>query len=96
MTHPAILDAAAASKSPIAAPTACPLRQTHVQLLPLSYGLVEREHDPGAELNLPYTLSARPMGIRRLRDGWLYIIDSLSGDLYEYRIVDGIVTALLH
>ncbi|MFJ2320208.1 toxin VasX [Pseudomonas sp. NPDC087817] len=96
MTHPAILDAAAASKAPIATPTACPLRQTHVQLLPLSYGLVEREHDPGAELNLPYTLSARPMGIRRLRDGWLYIIDGLSGDLYEYRIVDGIVTALLH
>ena len=96
MTHPAILDAAAASKAPIATPTACPLRQTHVQLLPLSYGLVEREHDPGAELNLPYTLSARPMGIRRLRDGWLYIIDGLSGDLYEYRVLDGIITALLH
>ncbi|SCZ30029.1 MULTISPECIES: toxin VasX [Pseudomonas] len=96
MTHPAILDAAAASKAPIVAPAACPLQQTHVQLLPLSYGLVERAFDPGTELKLPYTLTARPLGIRRLRDGWLYIIDSLSGELYEYRMLDGIVTALLH
>ena len=96
MTHPAILDAAAASKAPIVAPAACPLQQTHVQLLPLSYGLVERSFDPGTELKLPYTLTARPLGIRRLRDGWLYIIDSLSGELYEYRMLDGIVTSRPH
>ncbi|VVQ25977.1 hypothetical protein PS925_06031 [Pseudomonas fluorescens] len=94
--HPANLAAAAASKTPIGSPGACPLRQTHVQLLPLAYGLVERPHDPVAELTLPYALTARPMGIRRLRDGWLYIIDSLGGELYEYRVLDGIVTALLH
>ncbi|QXI04341.1 hypothetical protein HU718_020155 [Pseudomonas tensinigenes] len=96
MNHPANLAAAAASKTPIGSPGACPLRQTHVQLLPLAYGLVERPHDPVAELKLPYALTARPMGIRRLRDGWLYIIDSLGGELYEYRVLDGIVTALLH
>ncbi|PYC15895.1 hypothetical protein DMX02_24005, partial [Pseudomonas jessenii] len=96
MNHPANLAAAAASKTPIGSPGACPLRQTHVQLLPLAYGLVERPHDPAAELTLPYALTARPMGIRRLRDGWLYIIDSLSGELYEFRVLDGIVTALLH
>ncbi|RBL72443.1 hypothetical protein C3E98_007820, partial [Pseudomonas sp. MWU13-2625] len=96
MTHPAILDAAAASKKPFGSLDSCPLRQTHVQLLPLSYGLVERAFDPSSELKLPYTLTARPLGIRRLRDGWLYIIDSLSGELYEYRMLDGIVTALLH
>ncbi|ROO07823.1 hypothetical protein BK673_14815 [Pseudomonas fluorescens] len=96
MNHPANLAAAAASKTPIGSPGACPLRQTHVQLLPLAYGLVERAHDPAAELTLPYALTARPMGIRRLRDGWLYIIDNLSGELYEYRVLDGIVTALLH
>ena len=96
MTHPAILDAAAASKAPIVAPAACSLQQTHVQLLPLSYGLVERAFDPNTELKLSYTLTARPLGIRRLRDGWLYIIDSLSGELYEYQVLDGIVTALLH
>ncbi|WP_461241241.1 hypothetical protein M1D58_17550 [Pseudomonas sp. R4-76] len=96
MTHPAILAAAAASKKPFGSLDFCPLRQTHVQLLPLAYGLVERPHDPVAELNLPYALTAHPLGIRRLRDGWLYIIDSLSGELYEYRVLDGIVTALLH
>ncbi|WP_445177948.1 toxin VasX [Pseudomonas sp. McL0111] len=96
MTHPAILDAAAASKKPFGSIDFCPLRQTHVQLLPLSYGLVEKHLDPSAELTLPYTLSARPMGIRRLRDGWLYIIDGLSGELYEYRMLDGAVSALLH
>lgn len=96
MTHPAILAAAAASKKPFGSLDFCPLRQTHVQLLPLAYGLVERPHDPVAELNLPYALTARPLGIRRLRDGWLYIIDGLSGELYEYRVLDGIVTALLH
>lgn len=96
MTHPAILDAAAASKKPFGSIDFCPLRQTHVQLLPLSYGLVEKHLDPSAEVTLPYTLSARPMGIRRLRDGWLYIIDGLSGELYEYRMLDGVVSALLH
>jgi hypothetical protein len=96
MTHPAILDAAAASKKPFGSIGFCPLRQTHVQLLPLSYGLVEKHLDPSAELTLPYTLSARPTGIRRLRDGWLYIIDGLSGELYEYRTLDGVVSALLH
>ncbi|MGG7675062.1 toxin VasX [Pseudomonas sp. WC2] len=95
-THPAILDAAAASKKTFGSLDFCPLRQTHVQLLPLAYGLVERPHDPAAELQLPYALTARPMGIRRLRDGWLYIIDSLNGELYEYRVLDGIITALLH
>ncbi|VVO35043.1 hypothetical protein PS718_05297 [Pseudomonas fluorescens] len=96
MTHPAILDAAAASKKPFGSLDSCPLRQTHVQLLPLSYGLVEKPLDPSADLQIPYILTARPLGIRRLRDGWLYIIDSLSGELYEYRMLDGIVTALLH
>ena len=94
--HPANLAAAAASKAPIGAPAACPLRQTHVQLLPLRYGLVEKTLDPGAELEMPYALTARPLGVRLLRDGWLYLIDSLSGELYEYRVLDSVVSALLH
>jgi hypothetical protein len=96
MMHPANLAAAAASKAPIIGPAACPLRNTHVQLLPLAYGLVEKPFDPSTEITLPYTLTARPMGIRRLRDGWLYIVDSLSGELYEYRVLDGVISALLH
>ncbi|MHC8407064.1 toxin VasX [Pseudomonas sp. TMB3-21] len=96
MTHPANLDAAAASKTTIGSVGACPLRQTNVQLLPVRYGLVDKLLDPGAELKLPYSLTARPLGIRLLRDGWLYVIDSLTGHLHEYRVLNGLVSALLH
>jgi hypothetical protein len=96
MTHPANLAAAAASKSPIGSLGACPLRQTHVQLLPLRYGLVEKPLDPSAELKLPYALTTRPLGIRLLRDGWLYVIDSVTGHLHEYQVLNGVISALLH
>ena len=96
MTSPANLAAAAASKSPIGSLGACPLRQTHVQLLPLRYGLVEKPVDPSAELKLPYALTTRPLGIRMLRDGWLYVIDSVTGHLHEYQVLNGLVSALLH
>ena len=96
MTHPANLAAAAASKTAIGSPGACPLRKTHVQLLPLRYGLVEKPLDPGSELKLPYTLTARPLGIRMLRDGWLYVIDSVTGELHEYQVHNGLISALLH
>ncbi|MCP1518314.1 hypothetical protein J2Y74_002624 [Pseudomonas migulae] len=96
MTHPANLAAAAASKTAIGSPGACPLRKTHVQLLPLRYGLVEKPLDPGSELKLPYALTARPLGIRMLRDGWLYVIDSVAGELHEYQVRNGLISALLH
>jgi len=69
----------------------CPLRKAKVQLLPLRYGLVERL-DPAAELAMPYPLASRPLGIRLLRDGWLYVIDNSSGYLHEYRVQNGEVT----
>ncbi|ALI03923.1 hypothetical protein C1Y08_00170 [Pseudomonas sp. FW306-02-F02-AA] len=96
MTAAANLAAAAASKTAIGSPGACPLRQTHVQLLPLRYGLVEKLLDPSAELKLPYALTTRPLGIRMLRDGWLYVIDSVTGYLHEYQVLNGMVSALLH
>ncbi|VVN44835.1 hypothetical protein PS662_05748 [Pseudomonas fluorescens] len=96
MNHPANLAAAAASKTAIGSPGACPLRKTHVQLLPLRYGLVEKNLDPSAKLKLPYALMTRPLGIRLLRNGWLYVIDSVTGHLHEYQLVDGLVSALLH
>ncbi|MHC8319934.1 toxin VasX [Pseudomonas sp. GB2N2] len=96
MTHPANLAAAAASKTAIGSPGACPLRKTHVQLLPLRYGLVEKPFDPGAKLALPYALTTRALGIRLLRDGWLYVIDSVTGHLHEYQVLDGLISALLH
>jgi hypothetical protein len=96
MTSLANLAAAAAPKTAIGSPGACPLRQTHVQLLPVRYGLVEKIVDPRAKLKLPYDLQTRPLGIRMLRDGWLYVIDSVTGHLHEYRVLNGVVSALLH
>ena len=69
----------------------CPLRKPKVQLLPLRYGLVERL-DPAAALSLPYQTTSRPMGIRLVRDGWLYVIDNTSGYLHEYRVENGEVS----
>ncbi|AHL77104.1 hypothetical protein CH92_19270 [Stutzerimonas stutzeri] len=81
------------AKSPIGA---CPHMKNKVQLLPLRYGLVERL-DPSAELSLPYSLESRPLGIRLIRDGWLYVIVSKQPKaiLHEYRIAKGVITQLL-
>lgn len=81
------------AKSPVGA---CPLMKNKVQLLPLRYGLVERL-DPFAELSLPYRLKSRPLGIRLIRDGWLYVIVGKrpKAILQEYRIAGGVITRLL-
>ncbi|MCQ4287354.1 hypothetical protein NA647_07900 [Pseudomonas stutzeri] len=81
------------AKSPIGA---CPHMKNKVQLLPLRYGLVERL-DPSAELSMPYSLKSRPLGIRLIRDGWLYVIVSKQPKaiLHEYRIAKGVITQLL-
>lgn len=73
---------------------ACPLMKNKVQLLPLRYGLVERL-DPASEVAVPYKLKSRPLGIRLLRDGWLYVIDNSTGYLHEYRVEKGLVTKFL-
>ncbi|MEB0080332.1 MULTISPECIES: toxin VasX [unclassified Pseudomonas] len=88
------LAAAAESKSDILSYGTCPLRQPKVQLLPLRYGLVEHTV-PTAEVALPYALQTRPLGVRLLRNGWLYIIDNGTGVLHEYRITNGLVSALV-
>ncbi|MFZ0156744.1 toxin VasX [Pseudomonas sp.] len=72
----------------------CPLMNTKVQLLPLRYGLVEHL-DPAAELSMPFKLQSQPLGIRLLRDGYLYIIDDTSGYLHEYSIEKGQISKLL-
>lgn len=79
------------AKSPIGA---CPLMKNKVQLLPLRYGLVERL-DPSAALSLPYRLKSRPLGIRLIRDGWLYVIDNETGYLHEYRVEKGVVSKFI-
>jgi hypothetical protein len=79
-----------------AATGVCPLIKSQVQLLPLRYGLVERL-DPSAELSLPFKLNSRPLGIRLIRDGWLYVIVGKRPKviLHEYRIANGVTTELL-
>ncbi|MFQ6571850.1 toxin VasX [Pseudomonas sp. UM16] len=67
---------------------------TKVQLLSLRYGLVEHL-DPAAELSMPFKLQSQPLGIRLLRDGYLYIIDDTSGYLHEYSIEKGQISKLL-
>ncbi|MBB3232498.1 toxin VasX [Halomonas stenophila] len=69
----------------------CPLLTGEVQLLPLRYGLVE-ELEPGVAT--PYTLTARPLGIRLLRNGYLYVLDgeSLQLDEYEFRDFGNTIT----
>ena len=90
--HPAAL---AESAHDIRAPIGmCDLMGKTVQLLPLRYALVERL-DPSAALDLPFNLSSHPMGIRLLRDGYLYLIDNGSGYLHEYQIEQGRITKLL-
>lgn len=72
----------------------CPLMKEKVQLLPLRYGLVERL-DPSSAIKPPYTLKSRPLGVRLIRDGWLYIIDNSTGYLHEYSVKGGAITKRL-
>ncbi|MHC8352945.1 toxin VasX [Pseudomonas sp. RT4P38] len=72
----------------------CPLMNKKVQLLPLRYGLVEHL-DPSSEVSMPFTLDSQPLGIRLLRDGYLYLIDTGTGLLHEYTIEKGQITKLL-
>lgn len=74
----------------------CPLMKSTVQLLPLRYGLVDNPAlDPSTEIAMPYSLKSRPLGIRLLRDGWLYVIDDGNGELTEYRVYNGVVESML-
>ena len=74
----------------------CPLKKTTVQLLPLRFGLVEKLdiHDT---IQLPYKTKSKPLGLRLIRDGWLYFIFKNEGQwiLYEYFVKDGEVEKLL-
>ena len=74
----------------------CSLMKAKIQLIPLRYGLVERL-DPSSALAMPYKTTSRPLGIRLIRDGWLYVIVDKKPQavMHEYRIQNGIVTQLL-
>ncbi|MGY4664786.1 hypothetical protein ACVWZ9_005580 [Pseudomonas chlororaphis] len=72
----------------------CQLMNKKVQLLPLRYGLIQHL-DPASELPMPFKTKSQPLGIRLLRDGYLYIINGTTGYLHEYRIEKGQITKLL-
>ncbi|WP_085698129.1 toxin VasX [Pseudomonas sp. B26(2017)] len=95
MTAAANIAALAKSTQDIRSPMGqCFLMSEKVQLLPLRYGLVENL-DPSAELSIPLKLNSQPLGIRLLRDGYLYIIDNGTGYLHEYRIEQGQISKLV-
>lgn len=70
----------------------CPLTKNSVQLIPLRCGLVQH-HTPNG--NVPLQVKSRPVGIRLIRDGYLYIVDERTGYLHEYRIENSRATKLL-
>lgn len=76
------------------ATSTCPLMKAEVQLIPLRYGLTEWV-DPASDLPMPFTLKSRSLGIRLVRDGFLYIIDNSTGYLHEYQVEQGAITKLL-
>lgn len=63
----------------------CPILEK-VTLLPLRYGRVE-SLVPG--VSAPYKLNSRPLGIRMLRDGYIYVLDETAGALHEYEYTAG-------
>ncbi|MGP4847428.1 toxin VasX, partial [Marinobacter sp. 1Y8] len=66
----------------------CPIL-TKVTLLPLRYGRVE-SLVPG--LSPPYELKSRPLGIRMIRDGFIYVLDEADHALHEYEHSDGVIS----
>jgi hypothetical protein len=92
--HLANLIARSRSHDPISAVGMCPLTKTTIQLLPVRYGLVEHLTPP-SDIPMPHSLQSKTMGLRLLRDGYLYVIDNTSGYLHEYLVEDGSLTKLL-
>lgn len=73
--------------------SACPLMGKKVQLIPVRYGRVERLHSkPDGDR---YTHLKRPLGLRLVRDGFLYVIDEDNTELHEYRLDNGRPVGLL-
>ena len=92
--HLANLIALSRSHDPVSAVGVCPLTKTTLQLLPVRYGLVEHLAPP-SDIPMPHSLQSKTMGLRMLRDGYLYVIDNTSGYLHEYLVEQGSLTQLL-
>lgn len=66
----------------------CAIPTAKVQLLALRYGLIE----PGAATDnapAPYSLKTRPVGLRLMRNGYLYVLNHATHQLHEYKMEEG-------
>lgn len=81
------------AQSPVAV---CPLAIDKIQLIPVRYGLVETLSVKGVA-SPPFETKSKPIGVRLLRDGWLYILmkQEEAWLLHEYRTEGGQITTLL-
>lgn len=66
----------------------CPLKKNKLQLIPVRYGLVESKPDhPAVSSRLGSKVSFRPVGVRPIENGYLYVIHSQRNDIiYVYEI----------
>ncbi|MCQ2997860.1 hypothetical protein NLO95_27470 [Pseudomonas syringae] len=71
----------------------CPLMGKKIQLLPLRYGRVERLTSKVDTES--YQGLQRPIGLRLIRDGFLYVVEETTSTLHEYRIENGTPVKLL-
>lgn len=74
----------------------CPLKQKKLQLIPVRFGLVENLAVE-KKISVPFKTQSKPLGIRLLRDGWLYVVveENQKWLLHEYRVEKGVITKLL-
>ncbi|MGP9834272.1 toxin VasX [Marinobacter sp. NSM] len=83
---------AAADRASLASATAqgaCPLTRSDIQLVPVRYAYADEaaEHP---SLESRFNLEFQPIGIRQVRDGYLYLFHSDAPDiLHEYEVKDG-------
>ncbi|WP_273205601.1 toxin VasX [Marinobacter subterrani] len=88
LTNP-IVAADRASLASTTAQGACPLTRTDIQLIPVRYAYADEaaEHP---SLEPRFNLEFQPIGIRQIRDGYLYLFHSDAPDiLHEYEVKDG-------
>lgn len=77
------------SLADITAKGACPLTRTDIQLIPVRYAYTHETAEHPA-LNPRYDLKFQPVGIRQIRDGYLYLFHSDAPDiLHAYEVSEG-------
>lgn len=88
LTNP-ITAADRASLASATAQGACPLTRSDIQLIPVRYAYAD-EAAGHPSLEPRFNLEFQPIGIRQVRDGYLYLFHSDAPDiLHEYEVKDG-------